>query len=462
MGDVLVAASSVSAEDDLAVAANTDYANASAAVQSALLADANAALEAALSKAQETLAKEEADVAEVNGLAAAISNYQTALENQEAAVKANTAADAKLAGKTAEFNALGYKFADTTAVTATNAIEQDADTKEWSLADGVTEEKFPGVTELLNAANAEVAAQAAVDSANSVVAATSKSVNLLDPSATVTAELGTVGAGFSATTPDNAAEPTQTEITAELNALKAAIVPGDGNVVVYAEDGTASLEAEADGSPVVATSEVTAYNDFNTLVNALDTELEAGASGPLYTDLKAAQQAISSDDPENNPGIQDLIDQLATAVEEEAAVQADVDTLESLNDNIEAAEQAFADLDLELPVTLQSGSNLATAENDVFVVGEATESTITNFGIQGEDALYIGTDFTLNTGELAKDGDDSVLEVFFSQSGADAVISLETKAYGSSEAAVAENVITLTGVNADNLSLSDDGFITVA
>lgn len=207
---------------------------------------------------------------------------------------------------------------------------------------------------------------------------------------------------------------------------------------------------------------MTEYNAFNTLVKALDTDDSATPpvrvpEGDLYTALQTAKDAISNDDED---GVQDLIDALEKALGEQTDAQTDVDTLAELNDAIDAAEKAFEDNGFEVPVILGAGSTVATADADIFLVGTALESTIINFGFQGDDALYIGTDFTLNEGALT-DGDASLLEVFFIQDGNNAKVVLETKAYGSNEAQVDEIEITLTGVDAGQLSLDADGFVTL-
>jgi hypothetical protein len=157
-------------------------------------------------------------------------------------------------------------------------------------------------------------------------------------------------------------------------------------------------------------------------------------------------------------GAQTAIDNLAEAQEDLETANAAADQLKSLDKAITDAEAEFAANDYNAPSMLNAASAFGTTGSDIFVVNKV-DSTITSFGRSGEDVLFIGNGYTLNTGDFAKDGKDDVLEVFFVQSGNNTVVTIETKAFGSNSQE-AEIKITLTGVDADDLQFSN-GIISI-
>lgn len=196
---------------------------------------------------------------------------------------------------------------------------------------------------------------------------------------------------------------------------------------------------------------------------AADANFEATLSGAV---LKAAQDLQTGRDVLNNAvdsaeqeltEAQDLVSTLET-------LQADYDAAVT---DLEAAQQYFTDNDLELPVTIEGGVT-ATAENDIFLfTGE--EGTVSGFGLEGDDQLFVGTGFTWTPLEAGDDlatqrlGDSGALEIFAQQSGNNVVLSFESEAFAGNAVNTDDIVeVTLTGVSLENLSLSADGFITVA
>lgn len=285
-----------------------------------------------------------------------------------------------------------------------------------------------------------------------------------------------------ATTEDAAAiaaadADTQGAAAVEVSSLDSAVVTAQANLDVATEadaldalitassfaDFDAALTADATQLQVDADAAVAAEGDvaaaqqnladFEALVGQYNTLAD---ENPLLTALTNAENAISND---AETGIQDQIDALAEAVTDLQEAQGDVAELQSLNDAIDAAEKTFTDNDYLVPVTLEEGANLATADSDIFLAGEAGASTIANFGLLGEDSLFIGSDYTLNTGDIETDGDNSVLEVFMTQDGANTIISLETEVFGSNSTD-AEQTITLTGVSVDQLNF-EGGLVTI-
>lgn len=135
--------------------------------------------------------------------------------------------------------------------------------------------------------------------------------------------------------------------------------------------------------------------------------------------------------------------------------------------DLEDAQQYFEDNGLELPVSLDGGVT-ATADNDIFLFN-GEESTVGGFGLEGDDQLFIGTDFTWSAIDASVDvagertGDAGALEVFAQQDGNNTVLTFENETFaGNAQNGDDLTPVTLTGVNADDLSLNADGFITIA
>jgi len=239
---------------------------------------------------------------------------------------------------------------------------------------------------------------------------------------------------------------------------------GNGDIIIELDGGKLQ---PVDGEDLSAYAGVTAYiSAFNAVVDAalttdeenllLDTDNIA-----LIGDLEAAQAAAATDDLADRAealgteGAQAAIDDLAEALEALEDAQAAADELEGLQDAVDEAVADFTAEDYAAPITL-GASNFGTTDSDIFVAG-TVNSTVTNFGRSGDDVLFVGSGYTLNEGALST-GDDAVLEVFFRQSGNNAVITIESKAYGSDSGDV--HTVTLTGVNVDDLTF-ENGIITL-
>jgi hypothetical protein len=208
---------------------------------------------------------------------------------------------------------------------------------------------------------------------------------------------------------------------------------------------TAATNAEkADQDAVDARDAVT---EFQGLVDTYNTESEVN---PLIAELAPAEAGVEA--------AQDKIDALTDAVADLKDAQKLVTDLGDLNKAIAAAEDAFTENDLELPVTLDSPTHDATEGSDIFVIG-STDSIITGFGLEGDDMLYVGSKYTLNMGDIEEDGNDSVLEMFLVQNGSDTEVTLEGKVFGSNSSDE-EQTITLVGVSVEDVKF-DNGLITV-
>jgi hypothetical protein len=144
------------------------------------------------------------------------------------------------------------------------------------------------------------------------------------------------------------------------------------------------------------------------------------------------------------------------------------DELDSLNQSIIDAREAITEED-GLDVDLLEGGDSFVGEDEVYLFNaeDSDGQSLSGFGVDGEDQIFIGDSFSRV--DLADDavftdeqGDAATLEVFFQQDGANSVLTFEEKAFagsGSTDADLA--VVTLTGVNVDDLSI-ENGYITVA
>jgi hypothetical protein len=367
---------------------------------------------------------------------ATLSAAQTATTSAQAGVKA---ADIDLAAKEA-----AYETATSTTVTikadgtVDGLIVINADTKALELASGVTEAKNPGVTALLASSTAHEAADAALASAVKAQAAAQTAVDGLDLTDAAKADLKDIGAAMTIVKLETGATPTTAQITTELTQLDAI------------NKSAAAIAAQAgatDAQKADALKAATAYNTFKALVDDFKADDNANPLVKAQTDATAAVKADA-----------DAIAALSKAVAALDTANATAAQLAAVNGQLKAANDAFTSHDLQLPVSL-TGTQVATAGADIFVAGK-TDASVLNFGLLGSDSLYIGSQYTLNTGKLST-GNNSVLEAFVAQAGTDTTIKLEKTVFGSNAATPEVVTITLTGVDATKVHLTN-GIITVA
>jgi hypothetical protein len=422
--------------DDL-VAGN--YTTASAGVRAALLADQVAANNAELAKDQKALADANTAISKVAGLSTALSTLDaanTAVTSAQGGVKA---ADIDLAAKLAAYNtANGTTLTVAGDGTVSGLIVVNADTKALELASGVTEAKNAGVTALLASSTAHETADATLASAVKAQTAAATTVNGLDLTDAAKADLKGIAAAMTVVKLDAGATPTTAQITTELTQLDA-IKKSTADIAAAAPADTTKAAA--------ATAAATAYNNFKTLVDKFTTDDNANPLVKAQADITAEVKADT-----------DAIAALSKAVAGLDAANATAAQLAAVNSQLKAANDAFTSHDLQLPVSL-TGTQVATAGADIYVAGK-TDASILNFGLLGSDSLYIGSQYTLNTGKLST-GNNSVLEAFVAQAGTDTTIKLEKTVFGSNAATPEVVTITLTGVDATKVHLTN-GIITVA
>lgn len=438
----------------------------SPAVKQARIDDALAALNTAITEGQSAVAKAEAAVASNTALAAALKTLDGRINALDAAEEAETLATADQAAATAKLISLtGY--ADVNAAVTDGALKVNADTGYYSVPNTfkvgatttaittpLTAAQVAAAQAAANALNTELDAQKATAAIEASKAQAELSVYLLDADVDGGATAGDIGTAKDALALEvdvDADKLTLKNVTAKYNELLGALLKAAEAQEVDVTDAAAgSVYGQKATSSALTGTELTDFNAFVDLVNDFydavrDEDLQLSAA---VLEAKAALK-IDTD------ALADLQELLA----DRAEAMADIAKLEELDTAITDAQNAFEELGLEVPVTLLD-TEVATAENDLFLVA-GVDVSIVNFGLEGDDLLFIGKNFTLNAGSL-KDGDDAVLEVFFIQEGNNAKVVLETKAYGSSEAGVEEVTITLAGVKAADLTLTEDGFVTLA
>lgn len=414
----------VAALEENAFAADAGFdADDSAALQKAKLDTAKLAAAEEVTDAQAEVNKANAEIAKVAGLAAALKAVETRTVELDAANKAVPGATANYNAALASYNTL---YEDGPAPVATDSKGNLVVNPEITNAQARAE--------AAKVVAAQIAQQQAVDAVAAAETALSEAKN---NAAFVDSNKGDKDALFDA-----------------ING-KAGETEGRGDALTYADVKAAIKVAE--GKKAAAEE-------------AEDAEAAAAAQAQLVAITEASEAVIASGTPRGDALVEAqgeveealeaqkaLLDAIAARDEAEG----DLAQLKQLEDAVVAAEKALEDMDVELvTLTEEVVAVAATAGDDFFVAADANAS-IYNFGLQGEDKIFIGGDYTLNTGAL-KTGDDGALEVFFIQNGLNTDVYLETKAYGSSEAGIAEVVITLAGVTATDLSLTEDGFVTVA
>ncbi len=304
-------------------------------------------------------------------------------------------------------------------------------------------------------ANADAAAVSGLSAAiANLRAATAEDKAATEAAAATEVELQVAKASFE----------TRLSVTTDI-VLPAANAPAATPVVTWDDAGTDKplIVTNARGNLVLATGVtekdypgITALRDA--LIADIDADVEAGLASDALDDAEG-EALITGNTAAVNAVLdaytaietaQGKIEALAEAVAdrtEAVAVKAEYDALVKA---IADGKQAFVDAGYAEPVPL-NGAAAATSGSDIFMAGTA-DATISSFGRSGEDSLFVGSQFKLNEGTL-KDGDNAAMEVFFVQNGSRTEVHVEQAAYGSDSDDV--TVITLIGVNADDLQLVD-------
>lgn len=363
-------------------------------------------LQANLEDAEESVSDYQAEIDKVSGLSSAIEDKKAAVENVNAAQEAAEDADANLTGAEATFGARNDSIDLSSGVVY---LDGDGAAVDFS-ADG------------------EVADIASVSTA-----------------ATDGTDLFTVE--------DGEVTVAESDATADLEGFDAL------QTAVQADLDTQASLAEANEADTDADTALSNIDDLS------DADFASGTTTgtDVYTQLGTLEEGVVD--------AQTAVDERADLVADAEEINGLADQLQAANDEVQDANAAIQNSEENggLGVTLTDFSSDATSDNDLFVFSaDADGSSVANFGSEGEDQIFVGTDFTrtdLDADATFTDeaqGDSSTLEVFFQQDGDNTVLNFENEAFaGSASGSDDLTQVTLTGVNADDLQL-DNGYISVA
>ena len=248
------------------------------------------------------------------------------------------------------------------------------------------------------------------------------------------------------------------------NPLLAALLAA--SVAKEASDAALILADDAEDAALAANTMATAASaaaagDVATFTGLIATLDGSNVATPLQAGLAGPQAGVDA--------AQSVVDAITTAVTGRADANVLADQLTALQAALAAAAGTFTTAGFSTPEDIDAAAEFGTAADDIFDAG-TTDSDIYNFNLQGNDTIYVGTDNVLNTTDigvgvgqtlLTAAGDDSVLEIFLEDTGANVDIHIEQQPWGSS-AGNNTTVITLIGVaNVSDVTIAD-GFVTVA
>lgn len=391
---------------------NAQIAAAIAAKQADLDADLEAAQTAATASARA--------VSSVTGLKLAIDRYVDAFGSAAADAAAQVTANNALIGA---LNTFTLDDADVTSASARIADATDVTNLGVKLGDLIVVDTVSGVETLLASYNG------------------TKWTDVAGDEVTLTAAVQSAGVAFY-----NAAEKAETSL--ELVNTRLDVLDGIG----------AGAYVNSAGTDITTANLIASLGDAPTFF--ADSVLASGSIAETYAAdaaaVVAAQTAIADFD---------------TALVAYQTAAADAAELVNLQEAVTEARDVFETLGFNEVLLGTDDTNgvagitaadidvNATAGNDLYVLTDAlgttglTDARIDNFGFLGQDSIYVGG-YTLGTDVDA--GNDSALEFFIEQVGANTVVTFETSAFGSNAATPELYTITLTGVVATDLAISND------
>jgi hypothetical protein len=421
-------------------------------VRDALISAQQAVNAGKLAAVQTKLADANTAVSKVAGLSAAISTLTAAKTAETNAGKTLVAANADVASKEAGFEVTfkgdvavstdGKQLVLTPTDTTKDPVvlANIAASGKLTIDAALKASDYAGVTDLIAAYNAQVAATTAAGKAHDATVAAQLEVNHLDVDAKN--DYGTTG-------------ETEAELLADVTAA----------INTYAKAHTDQLDAVATGSTAteaqiktaLAVMEKNSTTDFTAFTTQVNTyHAAAAASNPLAAEQGIETQAVKDANK--------VITDLASLVGKMDAAQHNVATLEGLTATLEASQnlltaKGFHLIDADV-------STIGTAASDIFTVASlnaGADVTLDLFNLQGTDSVFVGSGYKLVQGSIDDvKGDNAALEVFLStDDNGDAVLQIETSAFGSSASTPEIITVTLTGVDATALHLSN-GIISTA
>jgi hypothetical protein len=419
------------------------------AVRDALVGAQQAVLAADLAAKQTLLSNTTTEVSKVAGLSAAVTTLAAATTAESSANKALTAANADLAAKEAAFgvtNAGTVKVVTdattgdkTLVLDITDATKTDVTLATINAAGKATvaanldTTKYAGATDIIASFNAQLTASTNVTKAHNVTLAAQAEVNHLDVD-TVTV-FGTTG-------------KTEAQLLNDVTTAINTYADAHANTVTKVAAGSTATEAQITTAlAVMQANDTAASTEYESFVTLSGNYRAAAASNPLTskqgtqtTDVNNATKAISD---------------LTKLVVKMDAAEANVNTLAGLKATLDASHDL-----LEAKGFHVNETTIGTAASDVFTVADMSAgdtATISLFNLQGTDSVFIGSGYKLVQGSTHDvKGDNAALEVFVSSNASgDAVLEIETSAFGSSASTAEVITITLTGVDATTLHLNN-------
>lgn len=262
----------------------------------------------------------------------------------------------------------------------------------------------------------------------------------------------------------------QTKVVAEYTAEQA-IVTADSQVLArllviekidpaqttgIAHAATGTVDANSDGwddgdDATPLTFETDSGTDSNTL------GLTASSLAEAYANAAAAVKTFDKAVTAFNAKVAAVDAARADSVDLAAAQKAVTDAAKAISD------EGFNVV--SLAGTGAGATAFASATKSDVIVLESTLSTTagaaTVYNFDESDVLFVGSKYVVGTATDYQKANDAAFEVFFKQVGGNTLVTVETKAFGDTANANQVSEITLVGVSAADLELSN-GFIQLA
>ena len=401
--------------------------------------------------------------AELTAAETAVGNAEVTLLNAQSAL-ANARNDIGVAGTVTTGDYLeGDRLTDANLAAALNEVKADI---------AATAGKTPDVSALLNArtqAEANLDTDIGKDGTNTET--------LVDLRSAIVAY---AQAGGALTASVAAGATSATTVSDLLTSINVALDTDETNENTAAADALVAdfyNETNTDTAEYAFTSanaEEKAIADAITVVTERDALVEAvtAAEGtltaqPIGADLVQIEGLIDTREGLIQ-NVTEAEEGVAEAEQYFSELSALVEAYETAGDDVTDAQDALEELGVENLVELGATSTAGTAgEADLYLFSAENTENLSLLNFESNDQLFFGegfarvdlaTDADLSTERL---GDSSALEVFFQQDGTNAIVTVETEAFGGN----AQNLddatqITLTGVNIDDLQF-ENGYVTV-
>lgn len=394
----------------------------------------------------------------------AASDVYTAGDAATAYGQQNALEDANLAVIKAKIAAQKTAL-DTSVSTATTTLQNLTNGAQLKAAVDAVLVAQAGVTA---AKKAEANAEAATDSAASALVAASDAVTAAIFNDTDTISVTVDGNAYTSTY--NATTKTWTNSDVALNSVNLADVQAKAVAQLAASAAVKNAEALVSARMLAVEKLDATQTDGVALtdpVNETDAAPKDGwvdGSEPTALTAEAKAYADAKQAVTDYASKVDGLNKLVAAVD---AARSESAELASLEAKVAAANKVLTDAGLNVVSVADGDVEFATAKSDVFQL-EATlsgaavkDGAASIYSFADGDVLAVGDKYVLGTATDIQKGNDAVLEVFFTQNGANTDVTIETQAFGDTADANAVSVITLVGVDASALTL-ENGLIQFA